>query len=135
MHLSTSCRALVVGAFVYSGASDGVKISRPRWIRTTSLPAAIIGLCVAPYIGDLFNKQVHSKHLTWEHGVMSWDSRIAAVDGTCDVQVAFIDMASIDQTDAEQKKQGIYSIAEFLRMSGELQVLWSADYLSRLSRS
>ena len=47
-------------------------------------------------------------------------------------QVAFIDMASIDQTDPVQKEQGISHIAGFLKKSDELQVMWSVDYLSRL---
>jgi len=73
------------------------------WMRASSLPTMILGLCIAPYVGDLFNKQV-----------------------------AFIDMASIDQTDPVQKEQGISHIAGFLKKSDELQVMWSVDYLSRL---
>ncbi|CAE7255981.1 FRQ1, partial [Symbiodinium sp. CCMP2456] len=72
-------------------------------MRASSLPTMILALCIAPYVGDLFNKQV-----------------------------AFIDMASIDQTDPVQKEQGISSIAGFLKKSDELQVMWSVDYLSRL---
>ncbi|CAE7457556.1 FRQ1, partial [Symbiodinium pilosum] len=73
------------------------------WIRTTSFPAIILGLCLAPYFRCLFNKEV-----------------------------AFVDMLSIDQTDPEQKELGIYSIGGFLKMSDRLHVLWSPDYLTRL---
>ncbi|CAE7547706.1 unnamed protein product [Symbiodinium natans] len=46
--------------------------------------------------------------------------------------LCFLDVASIHQTDRELMERGIYSIGGFLHVSKELQVLWSAPYLSRL---
>ncbi|CAE7250004.1 unnamed protein product, partial [Symbiodinium sp. KB8] len=44
----------------------------------------------------------------------------------------FIDVASINQADPVLMERGVYGIGGFLQVSGELQVLWSGAYLSRL---
>ena len=40
-----------------------LKQNKLRWMRASSLPTMILGLCIAPYVGDLFNKQVHDPNL------------------------------------------------------------------------
>lgn len=46
--------------------------------------------------------------------------------------ICFWEAACINQTDVDEKNKGIYAIADFLRVSKELRVLWSPPYLSRL---
>ena len=46
-------------------------------------------------------------------------------------ETVFVDVFSIHQTDAELMERGIYGLAGCLRMSKQMQVLWSPPYLSK----
>ncbi|CAK9003423.1 Uncharacterized protein SCF082_LOCUS7738 [Durusdinium trenchii] len=74
------------------------------WISCASFLGLFLGLLASPYFPCLNGRP-----------------------GDC-----FIDMVSIDQSDAEKIEDGIYGIGGFLSVSRELQVMWSPPYLKRL---
>ena len=47
-------------------------------------------------------------------------------------ELCFLDAVSINRTDEDMKKRGIYALGSFLQASKELRILWSPPYFSRL---
>lgn len=86
---------------------DGVQYNLPvaPWLVLTSFFAFVVGLLSYPHVPQCM--------------------------GVPDI--CFWDTACINQTDVDQKNKGIYAIADFLRVSKELRVLWSPPYLSSQS--
>lgn len=72
------------------------------WVSTVSVPTAIGGLLLYPYLPHRSS------------------------------DICFLDYVCVDQTDTARMQQGIRSIGAFLASSKELRVLWSAPYLKRL---
>eukprot|EP00929_Paragymnodinium_shiwhaense_P102093 TRINITY_DN65289_c0_g1_i1.p1 TRINITY_DN65289_c0_g1~~TRINITY_DN65289_c0_g1_i1.p1 ORF type:complete len:580 (+),score=54.04 TRINITY_DN65289_c0_g1_i1:112-1851(+) len=63
--------------------------------------------------------------------VFIWWQRIRSCLGI-PAKLVFLDKLCIHQTDQDRKLEGIYGLAGFLRASGNLVVLWSPRYFTRL---
>ena len=74
------------------------------WILLSTFLSAICGLFCAPYLASCSGRT----------------SR------------CFYDAACVNQVDPVQRERGIYGIGGFLALSGQLWILWSPPYLSRL---